>query len=69
MHQYCFTYSQLIYFRTTYTRSIGLSRFMTATEKVRYTPHPEHPNETIAMKEIWIESGLYGLRYVHNIRY
>ena len=42
---------------------------MTATEKVRYTPHPEHPNETIAMKEIWIESGLYGLRYVHNIRY
>lgn len=47
---------------TTYTRSIGLSRFMTATEKVRYTPDPEHPNETIAMKEIWIESGLYGLR-------
>ena len=51
-------------FRTTYTRSIGLSRFMTATEKVRYTPDPEHPNETIAMKEIWIESGLYGLRCI-----
>ena len=64
MHQYGFTCSQLIYFRTTYTRSIGLSRFMTATEKVRYTPDPEHPNETIAMKEIWIESGLYGLRCI-----
>jgi len=47
---------------TTYTRNVGLSRFMTATEKVQYKPDPNNPNETLAIKEIWIESGLYGLR-------
>lgn len=47
---------------TTYTRNVGLSRFMTAIEKVRYQPNPENPLETIAVKEAWIESGLYGLR-------
>ena len=36
---------------------------MIATEKVRYTPDPENPNETIAIKEAWVESGLWGLRY------
>ncbi len=47
---------------TTYTRNVGLSRFMSAVERVRYTPHPERPGETLAVKEAWIESGLYGLR-------
>ena len=35
---------------------------MVAIEKVRYTPDPLNPQETIAIKEAWIESGLYGLR-------
>jgi len=47
---------------TTYTRNVGLSTFMTATEKVRYEPNPENPDETIAVKEAWVESRLYGLR-------
>jgi len=47
---------------TTYTRNIGLSRFMIATEKVTYTPDPGNLLETIAIKEVWIESGLYGFR-------
>merc|ERR1711956_106164 len=28
----------------------------------RYTPDPENPNETLAIKEAWVESRLYGLR-------
>ncbi len=47
---------------TTYTRNVGLSRFMTAVERVRYSEHPDRPGETLAVKEAWIESGLYGLR-------
>merc|ERR1719511_365805 len=47
---------------TTYTRNVGLSMFMTATEKVRYEPNPDNPNETVALKEAWVESRLYGLR-------
>ena len=47
---------------TTYTRNVGLSRFMVAIEKVKYVPDPNNPNETIAFKEAWVESGLYGLR-------
>ena len=39
---------------TTYTRNIGLSRFMTAIEKVRYQPNPENPLETLAVKEAWV---------------
>lgn len=35
---------------------------MTAVERVRYTPDPNNPNETIAIKEAWVESGIYGLR-------
>ena len=46
----------------TYTRNVGLSRFMTAVEKVCYKPDPANPSETLAVKEAWIESGLYGLR-------
>lgn len=47
---------------TTYTRNVGLSRFMTAVEKVQYVADPDNPQETIAIKEAWIESGLYGIR-------
>ena len=50
---------------TTYTRNVGLSMFMSAIEKVSYRQHPNDPNVTIAVKEAWIESGLYGLRLVH----
>ena len=50
---------------TTYTRTVGLSMFMSAIEKVSYRQHPNDPNVTIAVKEAWIESGLYGLRLVH----
>jgi len=46
----------------TYTRNVGLSRFMTAVERVCYKPNPSNPQETLAVKEAWIESGLYGLR-------
>ena len=49
---------------TTYTRNVGLSMFMTAVEKVSYREHPNDPNVTIAVKEAWFESGLYGLRWV-----
>jgi len=47
---------------TTYTRNVGLSTFMTATERVVYQPNPENPHETIAVKEAWVESRLYGIR-------
>jgi len=47
---------------TTYTRNVGLSRFMVATEKVQYKPDPNDANQTIAVKEVWVESRLYGLR-------
>ncbi len=47
----------------TYTRNVGLSRFMTAVEKVEYVANPDNPaQETVAIKEAWVESGLYGLR-------
>ena len=51
---------------TTYTRNVGLSMFMTAVEKVSYREHPNDPNVTIAVKEAWFESGLYGLRWVRR---
>lgn len=48
---------------TTYTRNVGLSRFMSAVERVRYMANPDSPaDSTLAVKEVWIESGLYGLR-------
>ena len=46
----------------TYTRNVGLSRFMSAVERVVYTAHPDDPTTTVAVKEAWIESGLYGVR-------
>jgi len=46
----------------TYTRNVGLSRFMSAVERVCYKPDPENPTQTLAVKEAWIESGLYGIR-------
>lgn len=46
----------------TYTRNVGLSRFMSAVERVCYKPDPDNPKETLAVKEAWIESGLYGIR-------
>jgi len=47
---------------TTYTRNVGLSNFMLATEKVTYKVNPDNKDTTIAVKEAWIESRLYGLR-------
>jgi len=47
----------------TYTRNVGLSRFMSAVERVEYRPHPDRPGEaTVAVKEAWFDSRLYGLR-------
>lgn len=46
----------------TYTRNVGLGRFMTAVERVCYRPNPDNPSETLAIKEAWVESGLYGIR-------
>ena len=37
-------------------------RFMTAVERVEFRPDPNNPNQTIAVKDAWIDSGLYGLR-------
>lgn len=48
---------------TTYTRNIGLQKVMTVVEKVEYSPDPEQPgSRTVAKREAWIESGMYGLR-------
>jgi len=47
---------------TTYTRNVGLSNFMSATEKVVYKACPEDPNHTVALKQAWVESNFYGLR-------
>ena len=41
---------------TTYTRNVGLRTFMTATERVLYQPHPDNPEETIALKEAWVST-------------
>ena len=53
-------------YRTTYTRSIAHSLFMTTTEKVTFKPDPNNPNETIANKEVWVESNFIGRMYVLN---
>lgn len=47
---------------TLYTRSIGLSTFMTAIEKVVYRSCPDNPGHTVAVKQAWVESNFYGLR-------
>jgi hypothetical protein len=47
---------------TTYTRSLGLGTFMTAIEKVVYRACPDNPGHTVAFKQAWVESNLYGLR-------
>lgn len=39
---------------------------MVATEKVQYKPDPNDANQTIAVKEVWVESRLYGLRYISS---
>jgi len=47
---------------TTYTRNVGLSNFMSATEKVVYKACPKDPSNTVALKQAWVESNFYGLR-------
>jgi len=47
---------------TTLTRNVGLSNFMSVAERVVYKANPENPNQTLALKEVWVESGFYGLR-------
>lgn len=56
---YVDTRSQTI---TLYTRSVGLATFMTAIEKVVYRACPDNPGHTVAVKQAWVESNLYGLR-------
>lgn len=48
---------------TTYTRNIGFTKIMTVVEKVVYSPNPEDPSgKTVAYREAWIDSSLYGFR-------
>jgi len=47
---------------TVYTRNVGYSNFMTAIEKVVYKACPSNPNQTVALKQAWVESNFYGLR-------
>ena len=43
-----------------YTRNLNLRVFMGTTEK--QTLVPENTNKTKVIKEVWIESDIYGLR-------
>jgi len=47
---------------TTLTRNVGLSNFMSVAERVVYKVNPDDPSQTIALKEVWVESRFYGLR-------
>jgi len=47
---------------TTYSRNIGYNRIMSVTERVEYTPDPDHPGQTVANRRAWIESQMYGFR-------
>jgi len=47
---------------TLYTRSVGYGTFMTAIEKVVFKADPSNPSHTLAVKQAWVESNLYGLR-------
>ena len=51
---------------TTYTRNIGLRRFMGVTEKVTFTvddvTDDNDVTETKVLKEVWIGSDVVGLR-------
>nr|ACO10991.1 PRELI domain-containing protein 1, mitochondrial precursor [Caligus rogercresseyi] len=44
----------------TYTRNIGLRTFMGTTERATYTW--EEPGSTRIVKEVWIESDIFGFR-------
>ncbi len=43
-------------------RNVGMSNFMTVAERVVYKICPHNPNQTLAVKEAWVESKFYGLR-------
>lgn len=48
---------------TTYTRNVGLTKFMTIDEKVVYKPDPENRNRTLCERQAWIGSNLFGFSY------
>jgi hypothetical protein len=48
---------------TTYTRNIGLTKFMTIDEKVVYRPDPENKSQTLCERQAWIVSNLFGFSY------
>ncbi|KAK7074497.1 PRELI domain-containing protein 1, mitochondrial [Halocaridina rubra] len=47
----------------TYTRNVGLTKVMTVVEKVTYKPCPENSQWTIAQRQAWIDSKIFGLGY------
>lgn len=47
---------------TTYTRNVGMNRIMSITEQVTYSPDPSNPTQTVANRQAWIDSQMYGLR-------
>lgn len=68
--------NQVIY---SYTRNIGLQKYMTIDEKVVYRPCYVNPlTTTIAIRDAWIDSKFYGLarafkaygyeRFKHNVK-
>ncbi len=46
---------------TTYTRNIGLKNLMTIEEKVTYRSNTDNNNWTVAEREAWIDSTVFGL--------
>jgi len=48
---------------TTYTRNVGLTKFMTIDEKVVYRPDPDNKNQTICERQAWVASNLFGFSY------
>ncbi|CAG0891002.1 unnamed protein product [Darwinula stevensoni] len=47
----------------TYTRNIGFNRAMTVEEKTVYTADPQHQQWTLAKRQAWISSSLFGFKF------
>lgn len=48
---------------STYTRNVGLTKFMTVIEKVTYRPSSENSQWTVAERQAWVDSRLFGFGY------
>lgn len=45
---------------TTYTRNVAFTKVMSVVEKVVYTPSPDNPGQTVAVRSAWIDSQVFG---------